>query len=90
MSRGRDERWSDATQALALRAAVATDDQALAAWRELTERVNIAALDDPELDRLLPLVWRHLGEQVGPVHLSLLKGRYREAWVQNQQGSWVR
>jgi hypothetical protein len=79
-----DRRWPDATQRLALRAAVGVDDEAVDAWTELTRRVDLADLWDAEVYRLLPLVWRNLGPAVGPDHEGRLRGLYRKAWVQNQ------
>ena len=81
---GPDGRWSDATQVLAVRAATADHDEAVAAWRELTTSVDLADLWDAEVYRLLALVWRHLGESVGAEHIERLKGIYRKSWVQNQ------
>lgn len=81
---GHDGRWPDATQALGLRAAVADHDEAVAAWQDLTRTVDLADLWDAEVYRLLPLVWRRLGDSVGAEHVDRLKGLYRKSWVQNQ------
>lgn len=81
---GRDGRWPDPTQRLAVQAAVGDHDDAARAWAALTASVDLADLWDAEVYRLLPLVWRNLGEDVGTDHIDRLKGIYRKSWVQNQ------
>ncbi len=80
----RDGRWPDPVQRLAVQAAVAEPEVARAAWQELTGRVDLEDLWDAEVYRLLPLVWHHLGAEVGAEHVDRLKGLYRKSWVQNQ------
>ena len=69
---------------LALRAATAAPDEALAAWRQFLERYHLADLWDDEVHRLLPLVWHRFGDEVGAEHAERLKGSYRKAWATNQ------
>jgi hypothetical protein len=79
-----DLRWPDAVQGLALTAAIAPPDVALAAWKDLVDRVDLTDLWDDEVYGLLPTVWCNLGTEVGAEHHDLLKGLYRRAWVHNQ------
>jgi hypothetical protein len=79
-----DLRWADPVQRLAVQAATAEPAVALDAWRQLTDRVDLADLWDDEVYRLLPRVWARLGGEVGAEHHDLLKGLYRRAWVANQ------
>ena len=76
--------WPDPAQRLALIAATADVGEAVDAWRELVGRFDLAELWDPEVYRLLPLVWHRLGDDVGGAHVERLKGAYRKAWVTNQ------
>jgi hypothetical protein len=71
-------------QRLSLRAATASPDVALAAWRDLVDRYDLADLWDAEVYRLLPLVWWRFGDEVGTEHVDRLRGVYRKAWVTNQ------
>jgi hypothetical protein len=80
----RDRRWPDEVQRLAIRTAVDEHDDAVAAWRELNARTDLEDLWDAELYRLLPLIWRRLGDDVGVEHADRLKGLYRKSWVANQ------
>jgi len=81
---GPDGRWPDPIQRLAIEAAVAEPEVARKAWAQLVGEVDLADLWDAELYRLLPAVWRHLGDDVGPEHADRLKGLYRKSWVTNQ------
>jgi hypothetical protein len=81
---GRDRRWPDPIQRLAIEAAVAEPHAALAAWRRLLAEADLADLWDAEVYRLLPLVWRRLGDDVGPEQAERLRGLYRKSWVSNQ------
>ena len=81
---GRDGRWPDPIQHLAIEAATAEPELARKAWAQLVGEVDLADLWDAELYRLLPAVWRHLGDDVGPEHADRLKGLYRKSWVTNQ------
>jgi hypothetical protein len=79
-----DRRWPDATQTLALRAALDPVEEATGAWVELMARVDLAELWDAEVYRLLPMVWRNLGPAVGADNENRLRGLYRQGWVHNQ------
>jgi hypothetical protein len=81
---GTDGRWPDPVQRLAIEAAVAEPEAALAAWRRLLAEVDLEDLWDAEVYRLLPGIWRRLGDDVGAEHTDLLRGLYRKSWVTNQ------
>lgn len=70
---------------LAVRAATAEPGAARSAWTELVDRFDLADLWDEEVYRLLPLVWRRLGDDVGPEHTARLKGIYRKTWFAHQR-----
>ena len=78
-----DRRWPSPIQRLALEAAVGEREAATSAWRRLEAEGGLAELGDHEIARLLPLVWRNLGEAVG-ADADRLKGLYRRSWAHNQ------
>lgn len=76
---------SSPTVTLALRAALAQPDEAMAAWNRLRTTVDLDTCWDPDIIRLLPLVATNL-TAADPDHTDLprLRGVQRNLWVRNQ------
>ncbi|OWY63391.1 hypothetical protein B7486_53390 [cyanobacterium TDX16] len=81
---GRDRRWPDEHQRLALVAATAESDDAEVAWRRLADEVDVATTADEDLVRLLPLVWRNIGERLPEAERAVVKAHHRRCWLVNQ------
>lgn len=81
---GRDRRWPDEHQRLALVAAVADTAAARDAWQRLTAEVDVCTVDDEDLVRLFPLIRRNLGVHVEEPLRALLKEHQRRCWLLNQ------
>ena len=88
MSSGFRIRPMSREQVLVLRAALAPGSEAHKAWAELLGGSSeIPPLDQGSF-RLLPLVYRHLGETGQPFEgEGILRGIYRQAWYRNQMAA---
>jgi hypothetical protein len=81
---GHDRRWPDEHQRLALVAATAEPYDAEVAWRRLADEVVLATTSDEDLVRLLPLVWRNIGDRVPDDERAVLNAHHRRCWLVNQ------
>ena len=79
------ECWPDDLQTAFLRAALLDTDDAAREWQTLRRDFALDTLTDPEIHRLLPLVYhnlRHAG--LDDPDLPRMKGIQRRAWFENQ------
>lgn len=78
------ECWPTRAQELVLRAALASGDEAVDAWRSWREEVEFDDVDAGSF-RLLPLVYRNVIElDAEDPLMQKLKGIYRRTWYRNQ------
>jgi hypothetical protein len=68
-----------------LRAALRPGDEGVAAWATLRDVLDLDDIWDPDIHRLLPLVYVNLRDAgVDDPDLPRLKGLYRRTWYLNQ------
>ncbi len=78
--------WPDDRQTAFLRAALLDADGAADEWRALRRDLDFDDLWDPEIQRLLPLVYRNLrAAGVDDPDFPRMKGIQRRAWFENQK-----
>lgn len=77
--------WPTPLEASVLRAATLEPDAGARAWREHRDLIDIPALTNPELYRLLPAVYANLrASGTDDPDLPLMKGLYRRAFYSNR------
>jgi hypothetical protein len=82
--KGKGGCWPSREQELLLRASLLQGKDALEAWQEWQQKVDIDRLDQGSF-RLLPLLYRNLcTHAVTHSLMGKLKGVYRSVWYQNQ------